>query len=316
LNNSKCILVTGGAGFIGSTLVRHLIKKTNYNVVNFDKLTYAGNLNSLADVQNDTRYHFEHKDLCSYKHIEGVFSKYSPDIVVHLAAESHVDRSIDGPSDFLNTNVVGTYNLLENSLKYWRNFPTDRQKSFRFLHVSTDEVFGALGEEGYFTENTPYNPNSPYSASKAGSDHFVKAWHHTYGLPVLITNCSNNYGPFQFPEKLIPVIILSALKGKSIPVYGKGENVRDWIYVDDHVNALLEVVEKGSVGETYAVGARNEQKNLDLVKMICSLLDELVADPKVKKHEDLIEFVQDGENRKRNWLAPDLLIPGRIEEYG
>jgi dTDP-glucose 4,6-dehydratase len=225
--------------------------------------------------------------------MEKIFYKYEPDVVIHLAAESHVDRSIDGPTEFLNTNVVGTYTLLETSLKYWRDQTEGRKQNFRFLHVSTDEVFGSLRDGDIFREDTPYQPNSPYSASKASSDHFVRAWHHTYGLPTLITNCSNNYGPYQFPEKLIPVVILNALKGNSIPVYGKGINVRDWIYVEDHVNALLTVAQKGKPGETYLVGTRNEQKNLDLIRKICTLMDELISEPLVINHESLIEFVKD-----------------------
>ncbi len=293
MSKSKCIAVTGGAGFIGSALVRYLINNTDFQVINIDKLTYAGNLNSLADIDKDTRYIFEQKDICNKPAMEKIFNKYQPDVIMHLAAESHVDRSIDGPTEFLNTNVMGTYTLLETSLTYWRNLPLEKKDQFRFLHVSTDEVFGSLGEHGKFREDTPYQPNSPYSSSKASSDHFVRAWYHTYGLPVLITNCSNNYGPYQFPEKLIPVVILNALKGKPIPVYGQGINVRDWIFVNDHVNALLTVVDKGKIGETYLIGSRNEQKNLDIIRKICSLMDALVPEPAVIKHESLIEFVQD-----------------------
>ena len=293
MNQSKCVAVTGGAGFIGSALVRYLIKNTDFKVVNIDKLTYAGNLNSLTEIDKNTRYNFEQKDICDNQAMKDLFDQYQPDIVMHLAAESHVDRSIDGPNEFLNTNVVGTYTLLETALKYWRELSSDRKKDFRFLHVSTDEVFGSLGEEGIFCEDTPYKPNSPYSASKASSDHFVWAWYHTYGLPAMITNCSNNYGPYQFPEKLIPVVILNALKGKPIPVYGKGINVRDWIYIEDHVNALLTAVDKGKPGETYLIGTRNEQKNIDIIRKICTLMDELVSEPAVIKHESLIEFVKD-----------------------
>jgi dTDP-glucose 4,6-dehydratase len=293
LSHSKCIAVTGGAGFIGSALVRYLIKNTDFKVVNIDKLTYAGNLNSLTEIDKDTRYNFERKDICDKQAMEKIFNKYQPDVVIHLAAESHVDRSIDGPTEFLNTNVVGTYTLLEAALKYWRELSSDKKANFRFLHVSTDEVFGSLGDEEIFREDTSYKPNSPYSASKASSDHFVRAWYHTYGLPAVITNCSNNYGPYQFPEKLIPVVILNALKGKPIPVYGEGINVRDWIYVEDHVNALLKVVDKGKPGETYLIGTRNEQKNIDIIRKICALMDELVSEPAVIKHESLIEFVKD-----------------------
>ncbi len=293
MSQSKCVAVTGGAGFIGSALVRYLIKNTDFKVVNIDKLTYAGNLNSLTEIDKNTRYNFEQKDICDNLAMKDLFDQYQPDIVMHLAAESHVDRSIDGPNEFLNTNVVGTYTLLETVLKYWRELSSDKKKDFRFLHVSTDEVFGSLGDEGIFCEDTPYKPNSPYSASKASSDHFVRAWHHTYGLPVVITNCSNNYGPYQFPEKLIPVVILNALKGKPIPVYGKGINVRDWIYIEDHVNALLTAVDKGKPGETYLIGTRNEQKNIDIIRRICTLMDEMVEEPAVNNHESLIEFVKD-----------------------
>jgi dTDP-glucose 4,6-dehydratase len=309
LSNSQCIAVTGGAGFIGSALVRHLVNNTDFKVVNIDKLTYAGNLNSLSEVDKDSRYFFEKKDICHKSAMEKIFQKYQPDIVMHLAAESHVDRSIDGPTEFLNTNVVGTYNLLETALTYWRELSVDRKDKFRFLHVSTDEVFGSLDDNGVFREDTPYQPNSPYSSSKASSDHFVRAWYHTYGLPILITNCSNNYGPYQFPEKLIPVVILNALKGKPIPVYGQGINVRDWIFVDDHVDALLTVIEKGIVGETYLVGTRNEQKNLDIIRKICGLMDELVVEPSVIKHESLIEFVKDRPGHDLRYA----IDPGKIE---
>jgi dTDP-glucose 4,6-dehydratase len=293
LQKERTVLVTGGAGFIGSILVRYLLKNTHYRVINVDKLTYAGNLESLAGIEDGARYSFVKTDICNYKKISKVFSEFSPDVVMHLAAESHVDRSIDGPTQFLYTNVVGTYNLLEIALKYWQQLKSPRKEKFRFLHVSTDEVFGSLNSSGLFSENSAYHPNSPYSASKASSDHFVRAWYHTYGLPGLITNCSNNYGPFQFPEKLIPVIILNALKGKTLPVYGAGQNIRDWLYVEDHVWAMLTVLEKGKIGETYNIGARNEITNLNLVKKICTLLDELVKNPKVKNHASLIQFVTD-----------------------
>jgi dTDP-glucose 4,6-dehydratase len=309
LSNSNCIAVTGGAGFIGSALIRYLINNTDHKVVNIDKLTYAGNLNSLVDIDKDTRYIFERKDICNKHAMERIFQKYQPDIVMHLAAESHVDRSIDGPTEFLNTNVVGTYTLLETALTYWRDLSSDKKKQFRFLHVSTDEVFGSLNKEGMFREDTPYQPNSPYSSSKASSDHFVRAWYHTYGLPIVITNCSNNYGPFQFPEKLIPVVILNALKGKPIPVYGEGINVRDWVFVDDHVNALLAVIDKGKIGETYLVGTRNELKNLDIIRKICSLMDEMVPEPAVIKHESLIEFVKDRPGHDLRYA----IDPGKIE---
>ncbi len=293
LKNKRHILVTGGAGFIGSTLVRYLLENTGYSVINVDKLTYAGNLNSLASVENNPRHHFIHCDICDRPKMQNVFEQYQPAAIMHLAAESHVDRSIDGPGEFLTTNVIGTYALLETARKYLSKLNDVGKKSFRFLHVSTDEVFGTLDREGYFSEITPYKPNSPYSASKASSDHFVRAWYHTYKLPVLITNCSNNYGPFQFPEKLIPVVILNALRGKPIPVYGKGENIRDWLYVEDHVRALVLVLEKGRIGETYNIGSRNEQKNLELVRMICRIIDEFAPNKNIKSHVDLIEFVTD-----------------------
>jgi len=293
LKNKRHILVTGGAGFIGSTLVRYLLDNSEYAVINVDKLTYAGNLHSLSAVIHNPRHHFIHGDICDRAKMQKIFEQYQPIAVMHLAAESHVDRSIDGPNEFLATNVIGTYTLLEAARGYWSKLDAVRKKTFRFLHVSTDEVFGTLDKEGYFTEITPYKPNSPYSASKASSDHFVRAWYHTYKLPVLITNCSNNYGPFQFPEKLIPVVILNALQRKAIPVYGKGENIRDWLYVEDHVRALVLVLEKGMVGETYNIGSRNELKNLDLVKLICQIIDEFTPKENIKSHVELIKFVTD-----------------------
>lgn len=291
---NKTILVTGGAGFIGSALVRYLIRNTEYRVINVDKLTYAGNLDSLLPVSSDPRYVFEPVDICDAGEVERLFREYSPVGVIHLAAESHVDRSIDGPGAFIQTNVVGTYVLLEAARAYWRTLEGAEADEFRFLHVSTDEVYGSLGREGFFVETTPYSPRSPYSASKAASDHLARAWHHTYGLPVLVTNCSNNYGPYQFPEKLIPVVILNALAGRPIPVYGKGDNVRDWLYVEDHARALLLVFEQGRVGETYNIGGHNERSNIEVVRTICSLLDELVEELAVTgSHADLITFVTD-----------------------
>jgi dTDP-glucose 4,6-dehydratase len=287
------ILVTGGAGFIGSNLVRYIINNTANEVVNVDKLTYAGNLLSLEEIQDNPRYCFEKVDIADFQGIKEVFVKHHPDAVMHLAAESHVDRSIDGPGDFIRTNITGTYVMLENAAKYYNSLPVERKSRFRFLHVSTDEVFGSLGKEGYFTEKTAYDPKSPYSASKAASDHLVRAWNHTFGLPALITNCSNNYGPFQFPEKLIPVVILNAMNGKEIPVYGKGENIRDWLYVEDHVRALLTVLELGKAGETYNIGGNNEKTNIELVTKICRILDEILNDEKKLKHEDLIKYVAD-----------------------
>jgi dTDP-glucose 4,6-dehydratase len=290
---ARTLLVTGGAGFIGSALVRHLIRHTDHRVVNVDKLTYAGHPSTVASVSEDPRYSFERADIADASAMERIFGEYRPDAVMHLAAESHVDRSIDGPAAFITTNVVGTYTLLEAGRAYWKTLPDADRDAFRFLHVSTDEVYGMLGAEGYFTEETRYDPSSPYSASKASSDHLVRAWHHTYGFPTLVTNCSNNYGPFQYPEKLIPVVILNALEGKAIPVYGRGENVRDWLFVDDHVRALLTALEKGEPGQTYNIGGHNEKQNIDVVRTICTLLDELVDEPAAARHEDLIEFVTD-----------------------
>jgi len=272
---SKKILVTGGAGFIGSALVRHLIAATDCVVINVDKLTYAGNLDSLAGVMDSDRHVFEKTDICDAPAIAALFEKHQPDAVMHLAAESHVDRSIAGPDEFIQTNVVGTSNLLEAARAFYSRLPGEKKAQFRFLHVSTDEVYGSLGPEGLFHETSPYQPNSPYAASKAASDHLVRAWHHTYGLPVLITNCSNNYGPYQFPEKLIPLMILNALEGKPLPVYGKGENVRDWLYVEDHARALHTVLEKGTPGRTYNIGGRCEKKNIEVVGGICEVLDEM-----------------------------------------
>ena len=289
----KTFLVTGGAGFIGSALVRYLINRTDHRIINVDKLTYAGNLASIDSVAENDNYVFEEQDICDAAEVKRIFNTYHPDGVFHLAAESHVDRSIDGPAAFINTNILGTYTLLDVARKYWDQLESEKKAEFRFLHVSTDEVFGALGETGLFTEETPYQPNSPYSASKASSDHLVRAWYHTYGFPTLITNCSNNYGPFQFPEKLIPVVILNGLEGKPIPVYGAGENVRDWLYVQDHVEALIRVLEQGKIGETYNVGGHNEIKNIDIVQTICSLLDKYIETPAVQNHASLITFVRD-----------------------
>lgn len=287
------ILVTGGAGFIGSALVRQLIAETDHRVVNLDKLTYAGNLESLGPALDHPRHAFERVDICDADRVRDAFRRHRPAAVMHLAAESHVDRSIDGPGEFIQTNLVGTFNLLQAALDHWRSLDAHARSGFRFLHISTDEVFGSLGADGFFTETTPYSPNSPYSASKAGSDHLVRAWHHTYGLPTLITNCSNNYGPCQFPEKLIPVMILNALAGKPLPIYGKGDNVRDWLYVDDHARALRLVLEEGKPGDTYNVGGHNEQTNLHVVQAICALLDELAPDSPHRPHSSLISYVTD-----------------------
>jgi dTDP-glucose 4,6-dehydratase len=289
----RTILVTGGAGFIGSALVRMLIADTTATVVNVDRLTYAGNLESLATVMENDRHIFAHEDICDAEAIRGLLGTHQPSAIMHLAAESHVDRSIDGPADFIQTNVVGTFTLLEEARRYWLGLPEEERERFRFLHVSTDEVYGSLGAEGEFDEETAYSPNSPYSASKAGSDHLVRAWHHTYGLPTLITNCSNNYGPNQFPEKLIPLMIINALIGEPLPVYGHGENVRDWLFVDDHAHALLRVLQDGTPGETYCIGGRSEMRNLDVVTMICDLVDELAPDADIGSRRDLISYVTD-----------------------
>lgn len=288
---SNKIIVTGGAGFIGSALVRMIINETDYEVLNIDKLTYAGHLKSLESIADSDRYQFEKIDICDTETINQIFNEFKPDAIIHLAAESHVDRSIDGSAEFIQTNINGTHKLLEEAKQYWQDLEGDRKDNFRFLHVSTDEVYGELGDEGFFTEETPYDPRSPYSSSKASSDHLVRAWHHTYGLPTMITNCSNNYGPYQFPEKLIPVVILKALQGKDIPVYGTGENVRDWLYVNDHARALLKVVQEGNPGETYNIGGHNEKQNIEVVHTICDTLNELVA--KEANYRDQISFVTD-----------------------
>jgi dTDP-glucose 4,6-dehydratase len=287
----KKLLITGGAGFIGSALVRYVLGTTSDQVVNLDKLTYAGNLQSLASVSNDPRYRFEHVDICDAAEVARVFREHQPDAVMHLAAESHVDRSISGPAAFIETNIVGTYTLLEAARAYWSSLEGDKKASFRFHHISTDEVYGSLGETGFFTEETAYQPNSPYSASKAASDHLVRAWHHTYGLPVVTTNCSNNYGPYHFPEKLIPLMILNAVNGKPLPIYGRGDNIRDWLYVEDHARALYLVMNQGRLGETYNIGGWNEKTNLDVVQAICAILDEL--HPQGAPHSRLITYVQD-----------------------
>lgn len=290
------ILITGGAGFIGSAVIRYLINHTEHSVLNVDKLTYAGNLESLMTVAENIRYVFSQTDICNRSELDNLFTQYQPDAVMHLAAESHVDRSIDGPAAFIETNIGGSYQLLEAARQYWQQLDKSRKAAFRFQHISTDEVYGDLeGADDLFTEQTPYAPSSPYSASKAASDHLVRAWQRTYGLPTLITNCSNNYGPYQFPEKLIPLVILNALEGKPLPVYGDGMQIRDWLYVEDHARALYKVLSEGSVGETYNIGGHNEKANIEVVKTICSLLEELVPDKPggVKLYQDLITYVED-----------------------
>lgn len=295
----KKILITGGAGFIGSAVVRQFINDTDCSVVNVDKLTYAGNLQSLASVSGNPRYCFEQVDICDAAEVARVFREHQPDAVMHLAAESHVDRSISGPAAFIHTNIVGTYTLLEAARGFWNGLDAASKAAFRFHHISTDEVYGSLGENGFFTEGTAYEPNSPYSASKASSDHLVRAWHHTYGFPVVTTNCSNNYGPYHFPEKLIPLVILNAVSGKPLPIYGKGDNIRDWLYVDDHARALRLVLERGRLGETYNIGGWNEKTNLEVVQSICTILDEL--HPQGAPHKNLISYVQDRPGHDRRY---------------
>lgn len=290
------ILVTGGAGFIGSAVIRHIINDTNHNVLNVDKLTYAGNLESLADVSNSARYQFSKTDICDQSKISELLHSFQPDIIMHLAAESHVDRSITGSSDFIQTNIIGTYSLLEATRHYYQKLNDDKKSTFRFHHISTDEVYGDLeGTDDLFTETTSYAPSSPYSASKASSDHLVRAWHRTYGLPIVITNCSNNYGPYHFPEKLIPLIILNALEGNPLPIYGNGQQIRDWLYVEDHARALLIVATQAKVGETYNIGGHNEHTNIDVVHSICSLLEDLAPNKPegISNYTDLITFVKD-----------------------
>lgn len=292
---NKTILVTGGAGFIGSALIRFLINETQNTVVNFDKLTYAGNLESLNSIASSERYHFIEADICDRDAVTGVFEKHQPDFVMHLAAESHVDRSIDGPSEFIQTNIVGTYQLLDAARSYFSKLDVAKKAGFRFHHISTDEVYGDLGETGLFTEETSYDPSSPYSASKAASDHLVRAWHRTYNFPIVITNCSNNYGPYHFPEKLVPLVILNALDGKPLPIYGNGKQIRDWLFVDDHARALYKVVTEGKLGETYNIGGFNEKQNIEVVRAICDHLNMLVTDKPdgVTDFNELIVFVKD-----------------------
>ena len=288
------VLVTGGAGFIGSAVVRHIIKNTQDEVLNIDKLTYAGNLESLAEVDQDPKYQFAQIDICDAEALTQAFLTFQPNLIMHLAAESHVDRSIDGPAEFITTNIVGTYTLLEVARKYWTQLNEQEKQQFRFHHISTDEVYGDLdGTDDLFTETTSYAPSSPYSASKASSDHLVRAWHRTYNFPVIVTNCSNNYGPYHFPEKLIPLVILNALDGKPLPVYGKGNQIRDWLYVEDHARALYKVVTEGEIGETYNIGGHNEKQNIEVVKTICKILDELKPQANHEAYDKLITFVKD-----------------------
>ena len=297
----KRFLVTGGAGFIGSNFIQLLLQQPDLQVLNLDKLTYAGNLDSLQAVTEQPRYGFIQADICVAEQVEKIINEFQPDALVHFAAESHVDRSIDGPAAFIQTNIIGTFNLLEAARKYWRELPDGAKNSFRFLHVSTDEVYGSLGATGLFTEDTPYAPNSPYSASKASSDHLVRAYHHTYGLPVVTTNCSNNYGPYQFPEKLIPLMILNALAGKPLPVYGDGMQVRDWLYVVDHCRAIRSVLQQGKPGETYNIGGHNEMPNIRIVHTICGLLDELRPRADGKPYTEQISYVADRPGHDRRY---------------
>ena len=292
MNNN--ILVTGGSGFIGSNFIQYLINHSDYKkIINLDKLTYAGNSDNLINIENDPRYKFIKGDICNRDFINKIFHDYKPITIVHFAAESHVDRSIDGPKDFIDTNIIGTYNLLQESLNIYSKLNKESKSFFKFHHISTDEVFGSLGKSGYFTEDTAYDPSSPYSASKASSDHLVRAWHRTFGLPITISNCSNNYGPYQFPEKLIPLMIINCLSNKQLPVYGKGDNVRDWLYVEDHCKAIDLILKDGAIGETYNIGGNNEIKNIKIVKSICSILDTLEPTKSLKQYSDLITFVSD-----------------------
>jgi dTDP-glucose 4,6-dehydratase len=297
----KVFFVTGGAGFIGGNFILNLMKTNGVKVINYDKLTYAGNLDTLASLEKNPYYKFEHGDICNREKLKNLFLRYKIDAVIHFAAESHVDRSIESPGDFIQTNMVGTYELLESTRWYWRGLHKKQQNSFRFLHISTDEVYGSLHETDLFTEETPYAPNSPYAASKASSDHLVRAYHKTFNLPVLTTNCSNNYGPYQFPEKLLPLMITKALSGNSLPIYGDGQQIRDWLYVEDHCKAILKVLNKGTIGQVYNIGGHNEKTNLDVVLTLCNILDELVPDSPHRPHKDLISFVEDRPGHDRRY---------------
>lgn len=308
------IIVTGGAGFIGSAVIRYIIEVTDNSVINIDKLTYAGNLDSLISVSNSSRYNFEQIDICDRDALDKVFIKYQPDLVMHLAAESHVDRSIEGPAEFIQTNIVGTYNLLEAARNYWSNLATNKKSNFRFHHISTDEVYGDLdGTDELFTETTSYSPSSPYSASKASSDHLVRAWHRTYGLPTIITNCSNNYGPYHFPEKLIPLVILNALENKPLPIYGTGEQIRDWLFVEDHAIALYKVVTEGQVNGTYNIGGHNEKTNLEVVEAICDILNELV--PKECCYKDQITYIEDRPGHDKRYAIDASKMKRELDWY-
>lgn len=298
---NKNVLITGGAGFIGSALVRYLIESTDATVINIDKLTYAGSLHSLGGADRSDRHHFHQLDIVDADSIRAIVEQTQPDIFMHLAAESHVDRSIDGPGEFIQTNIIGTYNLLEITRDYYQGLSGDKKEAFKFHHISTDEVYGSLGESGLFTETTRYKPNSPYSASKASSDHLVRAWHKTYKLPVVISNCSNNYGPFQFPEKLIPLVVQKALQGLPLPIYGKGDNIRDWLFVDDHVKALWKIVNEGAIGEVYNVGGHNEKTNIEVVQTICSILDKIKPKADGRQYADQITFVEDRPGHDRRY---------------
>lgn len=306
------ILVTGGAGFIGSAVTRWIIENTPHHVLVFDKLTYAGNLASLAPVARDPRYAFRKADICDADAVKSAFADFDPDVVMHLAAESHVDRSIDGPGEFIQTNVVGTFALLQAALGHWRALPAERRSNFRFHHISTDEVYGSLGDFGLFSEDSRYQPNSPYAASKASSDHLVRAWHETYGLPTLVTNCSNNYGPYHFPEKLIPLTIINALEGNALPVYGRGENVRDWLFVEDHAEALLLAALTGVPGATYNIGGNNERRNIEIVESICDLVDELAPSKARGPCRGLITFVADRPGHDQRYAIDASRIKGEL----